>query len=94
MKCLKCGASASHVIDSRPSMNTVRRRRRCHQCNRRWTTYEISKTHHPSLLIVDTKAVQKVVGGLVKEILEGATVEASDDLFMSFVRGDEKKETT
>ncbi len=87
MRCLKCGASESHVLDSRPSPNTIRRRRQCHQCHHRWTTYEISKSHHPNLLILDSTAVQKVVGKLVQEVLEGATVEANDRLFMSFVKG-------
>ena len=41
MKCPFCGAEDTKVIDSRPSdNNTIRRRRQCIVCDRRFTTYE------------------------------------------------------
>lgn len=42
MKCPFCGAENSKVIDSRPvdDNNSIRRRRQCEECNRRFTTYE------------------------------------------------------
>jgi len=42
MKCPFCGAIDNKVIDSRLSKdaNTIRRRRECIECNRRFTTYE------------------------------------------------------
>ena len=41
MKCPYCGAEDTKVIDSRPSdNNTIRRRRQCILCERRFTTYE------------------------------------------------------
>ena len=42
MKCPYCGFGESRVIDSRPTDedNRIRRRRECLQCNRRFTTYE------------------------------------------------------
>lgn len=46
MKCAKCGG-AGDVVDSRASMPsghssvTVRRRRVCSGCKRKWTTYEM-----------------------------------------------------
>ena len=42
MKCIYCGCSESRVIDSRPSEDgeSIRRRRACEQCGRRFTTYE------------------------------------------------------
>lgn len=42
MKCIYCGCSESRVIDSRPSEDgeSIRRRRECEQCGRRFTTYE------------------------------------------------------
>ncbi|NVM56526.1 MAG: transcriptional repressor NrdR [Desulfobacterales bacterium] len=42
MKCPYCGEVDNKVIDSRMSRvgNTVRRRRECLACNRRFTTYE------------------------------------------------------
>ena len=43
MKCPFCGNPESKVIDSRPAEEgtTIRRRRECLQCQRRFTTYEI-----------------------------------------------------
>ncbi len=42
MKCPFCGAERDRVVDSRESRNglTVRRRRECLDCSRRYTTYE------------------------------------------------------
>ncbi len=43
MKCPACAHPESKVIDSRPSSEgaTIRRRRECLHCQRRFTTYEI-----------------------------------------------------
>ena len=43
MKCPFCGFSESKVIDSRPTDEgeRIRRRRECAQCTKRFTTYEI-----------------------------------------------------
>lgn len=43
MKCPFCGYSESKVIDSRPTDENerIRRRRECLQCQKRFTTYEI-----------------------------------------------------
>ncbi|MBR1709090.1 MAG: transcriptional repressor NrdR [Clostridia bacterium] len=41
MKCIFCGCTESRVVDSRPTdEGTIRRRRECEQCGRRFTTYE------------------------------------------------------
>lgn len=42
MKCPFCGFQDSKVLDSRPSDegNSIRRRRECLECSRRFTTYE------------------------------------------------------
>lgn len=42
MKCPACGNLESKVVDSRPSDDgsSIRRRRECLQCGRRFTTYE------------------------------------------------------
>ena len=42
MKCIDCGHPESRVIDSRPlnEGDTIRRRRECQKCARRFTTYE------------------------------------------------------
>ncbi len=43
MKCPFCGYAESKVIDSRPAEegSTIRRRRECLSCQKRFTTYEI-----------------------------------------------------
>ena len=43
MKCPFCGDQESKVVDSRPAEdgNSIRRRRECMGCQRRFTTYEI-----------------------------------------------------
>ena len=42
MKCPFCGATDTKVIDSRPSIDDlrIRRRRECIECGKRFTTYE------------------------------------------------------
>ena len=42
MKCPFCGGDSTRVIDSRPSDEgaSIRRRRQCDDCRRRFTTYE------------------------------------------------------
>lgn len=46
MKCPFCGFAESKVIDSRPAEEgaTIRRRRECLACQKRFTTYEIIET--------------------------------------------------
>ena len=43
MKCPYCGTNDSKVIDSRPAEEgtTIRRRRECLSCKKRFTTYEV-----------------------------------------------------
>ena len=43
MKCPYCGAEESKVIDSRPTEDSerIRRRRECLSCHMRFTTYEV-----------------------------------------------------
>ncbi len=52
MKCPYCGFSESKVIDSRPTdeSNSIRRRRECLKCGRRFTTYE--KLEAISLVVI------------------------------------------
>ena len=42
MRCPYCGFAESKVIDSRPTeeSNSIRRRRECLKCQKRFTTYE------------------------------------------------------
>ena len=47
MKCPFCGYTESKVIDSRPTDENerIRRRRECIQCSKRFTTYETIEDH-------------------------------------------------
>lgn len=46
MKCPFCGQEDTRVIDSRPAEenNSIRRRRQCDECKKRFTTYEKVET--------------------------------------------------
>lgn len=46
MRCPFCGEENTKVIDSRPAEdgNSIRRRRQCEKCSRRFTTYEKIET--------------------------------------------------
>ncbi len=46
MKCPFCGYKDSKVVDSRPTDedSRIRRRRECQQCGKRFTTYEVVET--------------------------------------------------
>ena len=46
MKCPYCGAEESKVIDSRPTEDSerIRRRRECLNCHMRFKTYEVVET--------------------------------------------------
>jgi len=48
MKCIYCGSKESKVLDSRAceENNSIRRRRECLSCGKRFTTYETIETTH------------------------------------------------
>jgi len=52
MRCQFCGHHEQKVVDSREAEDTVRRRRECLKCGKRFTTYERVET---SALIVVKK---------------------------------------
>ena len=72
MKCPFCGYTDSRVIDSRPTDedSRIRRRRECIQCNKRFTTYEIVESL-PIVVVKKDKSREpfdrnKVLGGLLR----------------------------
>ena len=72
MRCPYCSYSESKVIDSRPAEEgtTIRRRRECLSCGKRFTTYEIME-RLPLLVIKRDGSRQsfdrvKVINGMVK----------------------------
>ena len=52
MKCPFCGADDTQVIDSRVNEegDSIRRRRRCASCEKRFTTYEIAELNLPQVV--------------------------------------------
>lgn len=52
MKCPFCGAPDTQVVDSRvgDEGDSVRRRRRCNACDKRFTTYEMVELRMPSIV--------------------------------------------
>ncbi|MEO7343718.1 MAG: transcriptional regulator NrdR [Methylotenera sp.] len=52
MKCPFCGAGDTQVIDSRVNDegDSIRRRRKCGACDKRFTTYETAELHMPQVV--------------------------------------------
>ena len=72
MKCPFCGFTESHVIDSRPidDGDSIRRRRECENCGKRFTTYEKIESI-PVMVIKKNKdreafSREKLLSGLLK----------------------------
>ena len=72
MRCPYCGFSESKVIDSRPTdeSNSIRRRRECLSCGKRFTTYETVESV-PLVVVKKDGSRQsfdrsKILGGLIK----------------------------
>lgn len=71
MKCPFCGYAESKVTDSRPTDDSsIRRRRECLSCQRRFTTYEV--LDNPPLIVIKRDGTRqsfskdKIINGLVK----------------------------
>lgn len=72
MKCIYCGCEDSKVLDSRSTeeTNSIRRRRECIGCGKRFTTYETVETV-PVLVIKKDGSrqpfnVEKIRSGMIK----------------------------
>ena len=72
MKCPYCGEVDSKVIDSRPTEDgeRIRRRRECQNCKKRFTTYEIVETV-PLMVVKKDKSRevfdrQKLLNGMLR----------------------------
>ena len=72
MKCMYCGFLESKVIDSRLSADgsTIRRRRECLNCGKRFTTYEV--VEHTPILVIKNDGTRepfdanKIKNGIIK----------------------------
>lgn len=101
MKCPFCGCPDSKVIDSRPTDDgeRIRRRRECDRCQRRFTTYECIE-NLPLVVIKKDKSRQvfdrqKLLNGMLRacekrpvsvEVLEKAVDEIETNLSNSLDR--------
>ena len=71
MRCQYCGSPDSRVVDSRPADdgNSIRRRRVCANCGRRFTTYEKVETKQVLVIKKDSSRElfdpQKVRSGII-----------------------------
>lgn len=72
MKCIYCGNAESKVVDSRSTDegNSIRRRRECLQCGKRFTTYEVIEST-PVLVVKQDGTRQqfdplKIKNGVIK----------------------------
>lgn len=72
MKCIYCGCEESKVLDSRSTdeNNSIRRRRECLGCNRRFTTYETIEMT-PILVVKNDGSrqsfdINKIKNGIIK----------------------------
>ena len=101
MKCPYCSELESKVIDSRPTEDgeKIRRRRECLRCGKRFTTYEIVETV-PLMVIKKDRSRQvfdrqKLLGGMLRacekrpvsyEMLERAVDNIEQSLLNSYER--------
>ena len=101
MRCPYCGESESKVIDSRPTEDgeKIRRRRECLGCKKRFTTYEVVETVPLMVIKKDgsrqTFDRQKLLNGMVRscekrpvsyEMLENAVDSIEQTLLNSYDR--------
>ncbi|MEA3345768.1 MAG: transcriptional regulator NrdR [Chloroflexota bacterium] len=68
MRCPYCDSDDTRVIDTRHSGNSIRRRRECQSCGRRFTTYERAVLNAPQVVKRDGRRedwdFNKLLGGL------------------------------
>lgn len=92
MKCVYCGCMESRVIDSRQSEDgtTIRRRRECESCGKRFTTYETVE-YTPVMVVKKDGSrqqfdIDKVRRGIMKAIEKRAVSMADVDKLVSDVQ--------
>ena len=96
MKCPYCGSEDTQVIDTRanPEANTVRRRRKCPSCEKRFTTYERVDLKMPRLVKKDGSRTdfdrEKLMGSMMvalrKRPVSTEDIEAAVDRVTERVR--------
>lgn len=96
MKCPYCGSEDTQVIDTRANLdaNTVRRRRKCTSCEKRFTTYERVDLKMPRLVKKDGSRTEfdrdKLMGSMMvalrKRPVSTEDVDAAVDRVIERVR--------
>ena len=72
MKCPVCGYNESKVVDSRPAEDyaSIKRRRECLECQKRFTTYEVIETIPLVVIKKDLRRESfdrnKILSGIIK----------------------------
>jgi transcriptional repressor NrdR len=104
MKCPYCGFAQDRVVDSRESKDadSIRRRRECERCNKRFTTYERIDEIPYMVVKKDGRRErferQKVLSGLLraceKRPVSGAKLEAIVDDTEAFLVDSQDRERT
>lgn len=98
MKCPACGHAETKVVDSRLSNEgaSIRRRRECLQCQKRFTTYEY--VEHVALMVVKRDGRRqsfdrkKILAGIIKACEKRPiSVERMEELVMAIEREAQKK---
>ena len=104
MKCPFCSFEESKVIDSRPTDEgeRIRRRRECMKCGKRFTTYEVIESV-PLIVVKKDKAREQLhrntlMGGMLrageKRPLPLQTIEAAVDDIESYLQNSLDREVT
>ncbi len=102
MKCPFCGHDNTRVIDSRPAEenNSIRRRRCCDECGKRFTTYEKIETIPLIVIKKDNNREQfersKIESGVLsacykRPVSADAIKEAVDEIELQIVNREEKE---
>ena len=92
MKCMFCGSTESRVVDSRQNDDgtSIRRRRECENCTKRFTTYETIE-HTPIMVVKKDGSrqmfdIQKVKKGVMKAIEKRAVPMATVDKHLNNIQ--------
>ncbi|MGI6179408.1 transcriptional regulator NrdR [Butyricicoccus intestinisimiae] len=89
MKCPYCKYTESKVIDSRPTVDgeSIRRRRICQQCGKRFTTYETIESRSLMVIKKDGSRQQydreKLMRGIIKACQKRPVTKAQMDDLLS-----------
>lgn len=94
MRCPYCNKDNTRVVDSRPveDTNSIRRRRMCDSCGKRFTTYEQVETIPLSVIKKDESREQynreKIQGGILRACYKRPISREQIDALIDAIEGD------